>query len=971
MKRWIAAVLLPLLVLTACACGGVGNKETEYYEVGEIVEYAPFGEKAAVFVQSGQENAVMIAHGEALIVGEGEFVLASVSDGQTESRTFTAGAAKSQLAAADVVFYVGEKIIPKAVVLPDGEPAPCEVTVPRGECAVSDGESLYAVKTGSGQLLLREKNGNRGVFVGVTVLKHTPEMKISVSALETGESAAIVPEFSDGKERTVVFEVESGEDVVTINDNVITATGKGEAIIRAEAEGEIYRFTVVAGQKAPATATLKVDDISLFVGQRREIIVYGENLPENAETTFEIITGGDIVEIDGKTVKALKSGTASVRCREEISGAETVFSVTVTEGGYKLTVDDGAVAAGDSFLPEPVLLPERAGTRYRYEITRGEQYLAVAGKVLRGIKPGSADVRCYADEIGVYADFSVTVTYSGTTPPEGYVKLSDYLYVTVPAGRYSSAQKLDFFTTVAGAEIYYNTTCEKIDGSLTGAEKWTAPAYLTERAGQLSEYSLIRQIDAALTWAGGSKDYSGGYVSRVQNGKQYTLINRAYVFNVAVVFDGEIIDRCVSSYIIWDNPAADDVPIISLSAPEEVWFDGVPDGKGKSVYNNVYVLGTNTASEIAVRANLEFFDADGTGFSVNTQVKVGGGWSRGRPQRTLHLNFNKDENGDKQTPVKHKIFGDRQKRGAEEPLDEFTRFRLWNGGSTYETFMRFNDAFLQLTARDLEVSTTAVRPALVYINGEFWGMYYLREHYSDFYFHYNYNVERDNVQYFDYVGGVYNVSDGNEQEAKAFIDEMNAYLNNPANNFADDAVYDAFFDEYVDEKSFIDYFIVQSWCGNWDCVGNNNNHRVWRVSVFEEGNPYTDGKLRFALHDLDMGMQNDASLNGQYINLMDPSAPYSFAGYNMIRKALENRGFRQRFYERAVQLAETVLSYEETSRVLTELADSVRGLIDYNVRLWSQDRNVAQWESELSYGHSWLQRRNSYYLPALKQSLGV
>ena len=92
---------------------------------------------------------------------------------------------------------------------------------------------------------------------------------------------------------------------------------------------------------------------------------------------------------------------------------------------------------------------------------------------------------------------------------------------------------------------------------------------------------------------------------------------------------------------------------------------------------------------------MEFFDTDGTGFEINTQVKVGGGWSRGRPQRTLHLNFNKDEYGNKQTPVKHTIFGDRKKRGSGQTLDEFTRFRLWNGGSTYESYMRFNDAFLQ------------------------------------------------------------------------------------------------------------------------------------------------------------------------------------------------------------------------------------------------------------------------------------
>lgn len=114
-------------------------------------------------------------------------------------------------------------------------------------------------------------------------------------------------------------------------------------------------------------------------------------------------------------------------------------------------------------------------------------------------------------------------------------------------------------------------------------------------------------------------------------------------------------------------------------------------------------------------------------------------------------------------------------------------------------------------------------------------MYYLREHYSDVYFHYNYDVEKDNVQYFDYVGGSYDVSDGNEEEATAFINEMNAFLDNPANNFADDAVFDAFFSRYVDEQSFIDYFIIQSWCGNWDCVGNRNNHRLWRAGVARGG----------------------------------------------------------------------------------------------------------------------------------------
>lgn len=970
-KHFIAAAVIALIAAFLPACADGRQEFTDGYRVGHIVSYAPFGISYAAEIKSGSENAVMIGGNEALITGVGEVVLSSSDGERTQELRFTSKAAADQLVSSDIVMYVGESVVPTATSLPQKQAAECDVRVVKGECVRFDAGFLNAVKPGTGSLLLREKSGDRAVFVNVLVLEHAPGMEINASTLRPGEQRGLSAVFSDGVCRTVDFFVEYGENILTVNDNVATALREGKAIVSAFAEGQRYRFVLTVtdgGQQLPA---FDVKDMALTEGEEKPVEITFENPDAEARIVYSVISGADVIEISDGRVKALKAGRAEVLCTDEISGNRAIFTVTVSAAEYKLAVDDMRLIAGKSAVIEPVLLPDRAGVRYSLEILSGEEYVAVSGIMINAIKPGVSTVRCRAESLGVYADFTVTVVFEGGDVPEGYVKVGEYLFATIAAGRYTSAQKLDFFTPLEGAEIYFNRDCEPVRDALDNAVLWTQPLYLVERKGELSDYTLMRQVDAALTWAGTSKDYSSSYVSQIQNGKRYRLINRAYVFNVAVVFDGEIVEQAVSSYIIWDNDDISDVPVISLSAPSELWFDGIPDGQGRSLYNNVYIPYTNTPNEITIRANLEFFDTDGTGFEINTQVKVGGGWSRGRPQRTLHLNFNKDEYGNKQTPVKHTIFGDRKKRGSGQTLDEFTRFRLWNGGSTYESYMRFNDAFLQLVAQDANVATAAARPAIVYLNGEFWGMYYLREHYSDVYFHYNYDVEKDNVQYFDYVGGSYDVSDGNEEEATAFINEMNAFLDNPANNFADDAVFDAFFSRYVDEQSFIDYFIIQSWCGNWDCVGNRNNHRLWRAASPEEGNAYTDGKLRFALHDLDMGMQNDLSLNGQYSNLLDASAPYSFMSYNMFARAMENAAFRQRFYNRAVQLTETSLSPENTLKTLDELAASVRGLIGYNITFWAQGSDQNAWENALDYGRSWLSRRNDIYLSKIAVTLGV
>lgn len=787
------------------------------------------------------------------------------------------------------------------------------------------------------------------------------------------EGGSVVPDIkSEPKGARADYEFEIEGDSVTFDGAVIFGIKPGDAVLvcRDKISGKTARIKITVLKREPI---ISVKDITVPEGESRLINPIIENLEPDMNVVYTVKTGNSYVMIENGRVYGLKPGVATVECKiEGFDNSAVTFGVTVEKVGYKLTVSAIRMEPSESIRPEPVLLPSKQDAEFTYRILSGADYIEIDDGIIKGVTDGVAVVRCEVKGLSVYYDFAVTVRTIVLDVPEGYVEIADGIYASVAAGRYKNAQTLDFFTNLKRAKIYYTTDCAPVSDDLKNAKIWRTGQTLVQRTGSLDDYKLMQQVDGALDWAGPNKNFSANYVNRIQNANSYPLINLGYVYNVALVDEyGTVIRRTIQSYIIFDTEDFDDIPIISLSMPENSWFDGIPNGRGTSVYNNVYLPdGWNNPADNAARANLEFFDVDG-GFSVNTQIKVGGGWSRGRPQRTLHLNFNKDENGNKQQEVHFEIFGDRNCAGAKtKTLNDFTRFRLWNGGSSYESSIRFNDALFQLLAEDLNVGTAAVRPAIVYLNGEFWGMYYMREHYSDAYFKENYKVKKSNVQYFDYTGNTYNVSDGDPEKANAFIAEMNAFLNNPSKNFADDAVFDEFFGKYVDEASLIDLMIVQAYSGNWDFVGNGNNHRCWRVCEPEEGNIYTDGKLRFVLHDLDMGMLG-GTLDGIYVNLLSYSNGYTFRKYTLLNRALANEGFRERLYKRAEELMKTTFSYEKASSVLSKLVTSVRPLINYNVIRWAQEQSVSAWEGQINYAYDWLSRRPYLFLDALKKSMAI
>ena len=430
---------------------------------------------------------------------------------------------------------------------------------------------------------------------------------------------------------------------------------------------------------------------------------------------------------------------------------------------------------------------------------------------------------------------------------------------------------------------------------------------------------------------------------------------------------GTEVARRTATYLVRDGGrSAFPLPVVSLTMPKETF---------ESFYNDI----DNESKE---RAELEYFDfTSGERFALNTQIKVGGNWTKGYPYRTMNLNFNKNEKGGKNTPVTADLFQGRKARDGSK-LTDFKRFRLHSGGNAQITSW-FADAFAQRVAAEVETAsgkkiqaaTTGYRPCEVYIDGEYWGLYAIREHYSDVYFEQNYGVDKDEVIMLDRAHNikegdpaysdtkVYNTTyafelaeDGEDEHgmqiATDFFNELMA--GEIFNDFASDAAY-AQLGEKMDLTGLADLVLLNLYVGNWDFM--NNNIKMWRTEYTDDTNPYADGKWRFCIHDLDFAFENqwgDIGLAGAdgyrlAVNYLDFYLGNAYSGMGaspagqlsrelscLLRAPMQNEQFHTLLRERALVIQE-IYNSARAYEILSAMEEEVKVPMRRHLARW--DRN--------------------------------
>ncbi len=215
----------------------------------------------------------------------------------------------------------------------------------------------------------------------------------------------------------------------------------------------------------------------------------------------------------------------------------------------------------------------------------------------------------------------------------------------------------------------------------------------------------------------------------------------------------------------------------------------------------------------------------------------------------------------------------------------------------------FRDVLVQGLVSHLNIDTMAYRPSVLFLNGEFWGIYNIREFYDKNYLQAHYGADKNKVVMLD-VYKTPKVIEGEAGDAKLYQDEVINYLKN--NDITNSSVYENIKTK-IDIENYINYNVIEIYCGNTDWPSNNTS--IWKYKTDDgkyhpEASYGLDGRWRWLLKDTDFAFgfkDQSPSFNSIEFATSEQLVPGTASNSNrdwavfLLKTLIQNTEFRNQF----------------------------------------------------------------------------
>ena len=209
---------------------------------------------------------------------------------------------------------------------------------------------------------------------------------------------------------------------------------------------------------------------------------------------------------------------------------------------------------------------------------------------------------------------------------------------------------------------------------------------------------------------------------------------------------------------------------------------------------------------------------------LNAGIRVAGNACRGENQKSFNVYF-RNAYGAKY--LDYALF---------EGVSRYRSFQLKAGGNNTE-WLKFKDSFLKDLVSDRRFTIAASRPAVLFLNGEYWGPYLLTEKLTARMLRDHYGVRKDQVIL---------IKEGKLKEGKEgdlrLYEELMSYAEK---DLADPAVWKEFC-SVMDIRSMADYCAVRIYFGDFDWWAEKND-LLWRT----RDSSFHEGRWMYILYDTD------------------------------------------------------------------------------------------------------------------------
>ncbi|MDE6271863.1 MAG: CotH kinase family protein [Muribaculaceae bacterium] len=344
-------------------------------------------------------------------------------------------------------------------------------------------------------------------------------------------------------------------------------------------------------------------------------------------------------------------------------------------------------------------------------------------------------------------------------------------------------------------------------------------------------------------------------------------------------------------------------------------------------------------------AHVEMFDnaKDAEGFSVDCGLKIFGGFSRNEDKKSFRLKF-RGRYGDPE--VDYDFFGDSERMRLEDLV-------LRSGSQDWMRCMIRDEFFTSLMQQGSPtLLTQKYRPVALYINGSYFGLYYLREKIDKEFVARKLGVSNDDIDILMSVGYL-------EEGSKTEFSKLMNYVQ--SNNMKDKTHYQWVKDR-VDLQGLIDFKLGEMYAGNSD-VGN--------VRYVRSGDPKSDGKWRFVYYDLDATWVGYTPTPAYYLSMTGGAAESNVTRHNLlINRLLENPEFRQLFLERLGYHMNNTFSQANAEKVFDALVAKIRPEMELNCKRWPK-LSYKGWEKNIGSFREKFKDKHLVMYDGLRQYLKI
>ncbi len=421
-------------------------------------------------------------------------------------------------------------------------------------------------------------------------------------------------------------------------------------------------------------------------------------------------------------------------------------------------------------------------------------------------------------------------------------------------------------------------------------------------------------------------------------------INKVGVIRAVTYVDGKKSKVITQSYFC-DREYS--LPIVSVvSDPANFWdYSRGIYVKGCCADTIEPYMGANFWKSWERICNVEMYLPNGDlCFNQQAGMSLFGGFSRALPQKSLAI-------------IARKKYGDNRFRYPifkQRPHKKYKSFILRNSGGDFKrTHLR--DAFMTQLAKPTGVAIQEYEPAIVFINGEYWGIQNIREKINEYYLAQNYGVNKNNVDILRQNGVRRHGYSKNYKKLLYYLRTHDLSINKNVEELS----------KFMDIHDFIRYNIAEVYSDNRDAGGNI---RYWRERT-------DTSKWRWVFYDLDLGLGNN-NYTGYKRNTLKKFTSVNAEAWPdpawstfIIRKLLENQNLRFKYIVNTCDYLNTVYHPDTALALFNKMVKRIEPEMPHHVKRWGS--TITNWKFHLDVVRTFVKERPKYMRQHLKEKFNL